>query len=224
VNGAHDLGGMHGLGKVVVESNEPIFHARWEKVVFAINFAVPANSDEFRHSIEKMNGVHYLSSRYYEHWLCGLENILLEKGMINKAELDKRTQMFKEGSFGETSRIENPNITEYFLKLIKEGGPSDRDVKRNPKFKLGDHVLTKNMNPIGHTRLPRYARGKSGIVSRVHGAFVFPDSNAAGLGENPQHLYTVRFEGRDLWGEVRSENGKEALYLDLWESYLEHAS
>jgi len=217
----HDLGGMQGLGKIVVERNEPVFHADWEKIVFAISFAVPTNFDEFRHSIEKMNGVHYLSSRYYEHWLYGLENILLEKAIVDKAELDRRAKMFKETSL-EVPRVENPKITEQFLKTVKEGFPSNRDVKRNPRFKVGENVFTRNMNPTGHTRLPRYARGKSGIVARVHEAFVFPDSNASGLGENPQHLYTVRFEGKELWGEDRSEEAKEALYLDLWESHLEH--
>jgi len=221
MNGAHDLGGMQGLGKIVIERNEPVFHADWEKIVFAISFAVPKNLDQFRHSMERMNAVHYLSSRYYEHWLYGLENILLEEGIVDKAELDGRAKMFKEGSL-KVLRVENPKVTEDFLKYIKDGFPSNRDVKRNPRFKVGDNVLTRNMNPTGHTRLPRYARGKSGIIARVHGAFVFPDSNASGLGENPQHLYTVRFEGKELWGEDRSEEAKEALYLDLWESYLEH--
>ena len=178
---------MHGLGKVVVESNEPIFHARWEKVVFAINFAVPANSDEFRHSIEKMNGVHYLSSRYYEHWLYGLENILLEKGMINKADLDKRTQMFKKGSFGETPRIENPNITEYFLKLIKEGGPSDRDVRRNPKFKLGDHVPDKKHESDRPHKTSKIRKRKIGDRFEGSWSFCFP-----------------RFECRLGWAKIPS--------------------
>jgi len=224
MNGAHDLGGMHGLGRVIIERNEPVFHADWEKLVFAISFATQCTGEEFRYSIEKMNGVHYLASRYYEHWLYGLENILIEKGIVSREELDTRTARFKaEGLLSELPSIENPKLAESFVKAIKEGYPSRREVSRRAKFKVGDAVVAKNFNPMGHTRLPRYVRGKSGVISKVHGAFVFPDTNSSGMGENPQHVYTVRFEGKELWGEETSESG-QALYLDLWESYLDFAS
>ena len=222
VNGAHDLGGMHGMGKIIVEQNEPVFHSEWEKVVFAISFATPCTGDEFRYGIEKMNAVEYLSSRYYEHWLHGLENILIEKGIVDRHELDSRTKRSSDGSFGELQRVENPKLVENFLRSIKEGFPSNREVERSPKFSVGDLVITKNINPASHTRLPRYARGKSGVIDKVHEAFVFPDSNAIGMGENPQYLYTVRFESKAIWGEESSEKGAEAIYLDLWESYLDH--
>jgi nitrile hydratase len=90
-------------------------------------------------------------------------------------------------------------------------------VADEPRFSLGMTVRARNMNPLGHTRLPRYVRGRVGAITRHHGAHVFPDSNAHGLGEQPQHLYQVRFEARELWGEA----GSGAVYIDLWESYLE---
>ncbi len=224
MNGAHDLGGMQGLGRVSVEPKEPVFHADWEKIVFAINFVVPWNGDESRYSIEKMNPVYYLASRYYEHWLFGIENTLIEQGIVDREELDRRTAKCRDGSFGEFPRRENPEIVQSIIKIIKEGTPYNREIQRSAKFKIGDAVRAKNLNPFGHTRLPRYARGKRGIIAKVNEAFVFPDTNALRLGENPQHVYSVRFEARDLWGEESSEKGREAVYLDLWESYIEHES
>jgi nitrile hydratase subunit beta len=223
MNGAHDLGGMHGLGRVEVEPKEPVFHQDWEKVVFVMQYTTGLrglyNTDEFRHSIERMNTVHYLTSRYYEHWLYGLELLLIEKGVISKQELDEKTAKFKQG-LGTIPRIENPDLTQQVLQVIKNGDSSRRDVSREPKFKVGGAVMVKNINPLGHTRLPRYLRGKAGTIARVYGAFVFPDTNAHGLGENPQHVYSVRFDGGEVWGET-SERG-EVLYVDLWESYLDY--
>jgi len=221
MNGVHDLGGMHGLGRVEVERNEPVFHADWEKVVFTISYTTGSfyNSDEFRHSIERMNSVHYLASRYYEHWLCGIELLLIEKGVISKQELDEKTARFKQG-LGAIPRREDHNLTEKVLQIIKKGDSSRRDVSREPNFKVGEAVRAKNINPTGHTRLPRYVRGKAGTIAQIYGAFVLPDTNAHGLGENPQHVYSVRFDGRELWGET-SERG-EVLYVDLWESYLDY--
>ena len=224
MNGAHDLGGMHGLGKVIVEPNEPVFHAEWEKIVFAMNFVVPWNGDESRYSIEKMDPVHYLASRYYEHWLFGIENTFIEQGIVDRAELDRRTAKFRDRTFGDLPRVENPEIAQSIIKSIKEGSPYNREIQRHAKFKIGDSVRARNLNPISHTRLPRYARGKRGVIAKVNEAFVFPDTNALRKGENPQHVYTVRFEAKDLWGEESAEKGREALYLDLWESYIEQGS
>jgi nitrile hydratase subunit beta len=215
---------MHGLGRVIVEPNEPVFHAEWERIVFAINFVVPCNGDESRYSIEKMNPVHYLSSRYYEHWLFGFENILVEQGIVDRGDLDRRTAKFRDSSFGELPRLKNPRLVESITRIIREGTPYNREIQRIAKFKVGDSVRAKNLNPVGHTRLPRYVRGKRGIIVKVNGAFVFPDTNALRKGENPQHVYGVRFEAKDLWGEESAEKGREAVYLDLWENYIEQES
>ena len=85
--------------------------------------------------------------------------------------------------------------------VLARGGPAERPIDQPARFAVGDRVRTRNMHPRGHTRLPRYARGKTGVVERVHGAHVFPDTNAHGQGEKPQWLYTIRFRGRELWGE-----------------------
>jgi nitrile hydratase subunit beta len=223
MNGAHDMGGMQGLGRVEVERNEPVFHKEWEKVVFVMQWTTGFrglfNTDEFRHSMERMNPVHYLSSRYYEHWLCGMETLLVEKGILSKQELDQRISKFKQG-LGTISQREDPEMTRQVLQVVRNGDSTRRDISGEPKFEVGGAVKAKNINPTGHTRLPRYLRGKAGTIAQVHGAFVFPDTNAHGLGENPQHVYSVRFDGREVWGET-SESG-EVLYADLWESYLDY--
>jgi Nitrile hydratase beta subunit len=102
---------------------------------------------------------------------------------------------------------------------LHEGRPANRKIRQRPRLVAGDKIVTRNLNPRGHTRLPRYARGKRGVVIAHHGAHVFPDTNAHGLGENPQHLYTVRFSARELWGESAEPN--ERVLLDVWESYLD---
>ena len=224
MNGVHDLGGMHGFGPVEREVNEPVFHAPWEAEMVAISNAVRAggravmNIDEFRHGIERMDPAHYLASSYFEHWFDGISRVLIEKGVISAEELEKRTAFF-------IDRPEAPAAAAIAAPLPPEVQPDRngaRGFKRQPvaepRFRPGDRVVTLAFAPHGHTRLPRYARGKYGAVQRVHGTYVFPDSNAHGLGEQPQPLYSVEFDAHELWGEDAEQNQK--LYLDLWESYL----
>lgn len=227
MNGVHDLGGMHGFGPVVVEPDEPIFHAEWEKRAFGLLFATMAkgmfNLDQFRHGIERMDPVHYLSSSYYEHWLGTYECCLVENGILAREELEARVRHFlsEPDAMKRLPRREDPAFKEALLQLVAEGYSTHREVSAPPKFKVGDHVVTVNIHPAGHTRLPRYARGKRGVIERWHGAFVFPDTNAHGLGESPQHCYTVRFDAEEIWG--RSAGKGDTIYLDLWEPYLEAA-
>jgi nitrile hydratase subunit beta len=105
--------------------------------------------------------------------------------------------------------------------MVSRGVPASRDVSVSPRFKAGQQVRARNINPQGHTRLPRYPRGKIGTIERDHGVFVFPDTNAHFLGEKPQHVYSVRFAARELWGPQAS--ARDAVYVDLWEDYLERA-
>lgn len=223
MNGAYDLGGFHGLGRVAREENEPVFHTDWEKGVFALLFGTVGNGlinlDEFRHGIERMHPVHYLASRYYEHWLYAAEENLIEKGIITEQELDARTRQFLEDPTAPVPQRQDPELTQRMLHLIRAGASTRVAVEAKPRFQVGDQVRTRNMHPKGHTRLPRYARGKHGVIRQVYGAFIFPDTNAHGLGKNPQYCYSVRFDARELWGDDAEPN--QAVYLDLWESYLE---
>ncbi len=222
MNGLHDLGGMHGFGPVKIEENEPTFHSEWEGIVFALCHAKPAwlyNTDEFRHCIENMNPTDYLAARYYERWLFTAEYYILKKGVITKKEYDARTRLFKRNPRTALPRFYDSKRVMEAVRLIHEGSSTRRDVQRQPKFKVGDRVLARNINPTGHTRLPRYVRGKAGTIMRLHGILVLPDTNAHGKGENPEHVYSVRFDSKEVWGESAEDN--ESLHVDLWESYLQ---
>ena len=225
MDGVHDLGGMQGFGPVEREENEPTFHAAWEAVVLAMQHAGRSrrlyNIDEFRHGIERMAPAQYLSATYYEKWLQGMTRVLVEKGVLDAAELAARQAFFEQkrdapaaaalptGALPTAARgTSSPASLQDFI----------RETGARPRFTSGDAVRTRAMHPRGHTRLPRYARGKRGVVHRCHGIHVFPDTNAHGQGEQPQPLYSVRFDARELWGESAEPN--QAVHIDLWESYL----
>jgi nitrile hydratase len=217
MNGVHDMGGMHGMGPIEHEENEPVFHASWEARVFALNRALGAwgkwNLDASRHSRELIPPAEYLQMSYYEKWLAGLVELALEHGLVTPAEL--QTGVF-------TSPKATPPLTaDGVLRLISAGVPASRNVVIEPRFKVGQHVRTRNIHPATHTRLPRYARGKQGVIIRDHGVFVFPDTNAHFKGEKPQHLYSVRFAARELWGTQAAP--RDTIHLDMWDDYLDHA-
>ncbi len=224
MNGGHDVGGMHGLGPIIRETNEPIFHTEWERRVFGLQLSTLGplfNPDEMRHGIERMHPVHYLASRYYEHWLCTMETNFLEKGIIAREEYGARIRQFLEDPSQRPPHVENPERAEHLMEAVRRGDSTSASIAERPRFKPGDRVLTRTISPKGHTRLPRYARGKRGEIVRVHGAFVFPDTSAHGLGPNPQYVYTVRFAGEELWGRDAEPNS--TVHLDCWEDYLEAA-
>jgi nitrile hydratase subunit beta len=212
MNGVHDMGGMDGFGPVVPEQNEPVFHADWERRLYAL--ALPAmraahiNTDEFRHAIERIPPARYLASSYYERWLAAAEALLVERGIVTREEL-----LAKEDAGVDRSLIANS---------VPARGPEpvkEKSTKQpRARFAKGARVRARNVNPTGHTRLPRYVRGKTGTVARDWGVFVFPDTNAHHAGEKPQHCYCVAFDARELWGKSAS---RERLYIDLWEDYLE---
>jgi nitrile hydratase subunit beta len=202
VNGAHDMGGAHGFGPVVPEPGEPWFHAEWERRVFAMVIALGAggrwNIDASRFARENRPPAEYLGMTYYEIWLAGVERLLAERGDPQRV-----------------LRAEDVPAA------MARGGPATRESDRPARFAVGDRVRTRNTHPHTHTRLPRYARDKVGTVELVHGTHVFPDSNAHFAGEDPQWLYTVRFEGRELWGA--DADPTVSVSTDAFEPYLEPA-
>lgn len=217
MNGIHDMGGMHGMGPIEHEKDEPVFHSHWEGRVFALNRGLGAwgkwNLDASRHSREVIPPAEYLRMSYYEKWLIGLTNLAIKSGVVTQAEVASGKPA--KGS----SKATPPLTAEKVSTLVGRGATARRNVQVSPRFQVGQRVRARNIHPLGHTRLPRYARGKQGVVDRDHGVFVFPDTNAQFLGENPQHVYSVRFDARELWGEQASP--RDAVYIDMWDTYLE---
>lgn len=216
MNGAHDMGGAMGFGPVVPEADEPAFHAEWERRAFAATIAMGFtgqwNIDMSRSAREDVPPGQYLGSSYYEVWFNALERLLIERGLATPEEITS----------GHALVPPKPGIRavprEGVAPALARGAPSLRDVSAPARFAAGDRVRTVVMNPVHHTRLPRYARGKPGTVIALHGAHVFPDTHARGLGEQPQWLYTVEFSAQDLWGP---QSTASSVCVDCWESYLE---
>jgi len=225
VNGVHDLGGMEGLGAVDPPTEEPVFHTDWERRTFAmfLPFGMSGlNLDQFRHGIEKLHPVEYLTGRYYEHWLHTYESNFIAKGVISEEELERRTRHFLEHPDEELPEGGDPEQAEQFVEIYKAGASTRRPTDSPPAFQVGDRVRVKNIHPSGHTRCARYVRGKEGVVTEVYDAFVFPDTNSKEEGENPARVYNVEFDATELWG---SDGGGErhTVRFDLWEPYLEAA-
>jgi hypothetical protein len=200
VNGAHDMGGTHGFGPVEAEADEPCFHAEWEKrvlgMVLAMGYTGQWNIDMSRFAREDRPPGEYLGLSYYEIWLAGLERLV-------------------EGIHEPVRALAAQDVPA----RLASGGPTTREPAAPARFAVGDTVRTRNLNPRTHTRLPRYARGKQGVIELVHGAHVFPDHNAHGLGEDPQWLYTVRFSGSELFGP--DGDPSTSVSIDAFEPYLQ---
>jgi len=219
MNGPHDLGGAHGFGPVAPEADEPVFHTEWERRAAALSLAMNAtgawNIDMVRHARERIPPADYLAAGYYEKWLLGLERLLVERGFATPEEID--------AGRGVAARKTPPRTVKAseVPALLAKGSRYDRAARAPARYAVGDKVRARIMNPSGHTRLPRYVRGRAGTIARVHGVHVFPDSNASGKGEDPQWLYSVAFDARELWGPGPHQN--DSIFLDLWEPYLERA-
>jgi nitrile hydratase beta subunit len=217
MNGVHDMGGMMGFGPIVPEQDEPVFHAPWEGRTLAMTIAMGPvggwGADGGRFSRESVPPADYLSMSYYELWFAGLVRLLLADGLITQAEVEAGRML--EAAKPVAGILE----AEAVAPMIAKGRPVLRPIDQPARFQVGGQVRAKNIHPIGHTRLPRYVRGHVGTITHVHGAHVFPDSSAAGKGENPQWLYTVRFTGRELWGDQADTD--VTVSVDAWESYLE---
>jgi nitrile hydratase beta subunit len=217
MNGVHDMGGMHGFGKVSPEPNEPPFHAEWEGRVLAMQramrFTRAWNIDMSRDAQERLPAHVYLGASYYQRWALGMEQNALEQGLIEADEL----------AAGHALRPGKPlpRMTKDDLGGAFTRGSFFRPASAEARFKPGDRVRARNINPTSHTRLPRYARGRVGVVEAIRGCHVFPDSAATRSGENPQWLYTVVFDGRELWGESADPTLKVS--VEAFEPYLELA-
>jgi len=223
VNGLHDLGGMQGFGPVVIELDEPPFHHPWERRAFAITLAAGYlgewNIDQSRAMRERLPATEYFATSYYELWLYGLERLLDAHGLV----LDEEREARRRDPTVPVARVDRAHAlaardVERVLGTTR-ASRTDDDVE--PRYRVGDRVLTQTINPVGHTRLPRYTRGKRGLVTVDHGVWMFADSMGNDLGPEPQHVYSVRFEARELWGD-RTRAG-DAVYVDLWDDHLEPA-
>ena len=221
MNGGHDLGGMHGLGPIGPEADEPVFHAAWERRAFALTLAMGAHGrwslDRSRFARENRHPVDYLSSGYYELWVKALERLATEERFLYPDELVAGCALHPPPDHARPAlgAADVPRV-------LARGGPSARPVQEPPRFAAGDLVRVRVATTPAHTRAPRYCRGRVGRIEALHGGHVFPDTNACGLGERPTHLYGVRFPARELWGP---EGGAaDSVRVDLWEPYLEPAT
>jgi nitrile hydratase len=221
MNGVHDMGGQQGFGRVLLEDNEPLFHAAWESRAMAVTVAMGASGqwhiDLSRAARESLPPAVYLSSSYYEIWIRALEKLMLERGMVTQAELASGQQTAP--PIKVNSVLTRANVDA----ALKAGSPTERPIDQPALFKVGQQVRARNIHPQGHTRLPRYVRGHVGTVVSVHGGHVFPDGHT--LRATPpfhvsvQWLYTVVFDATTLWGD-QSDPTVEVT-VDAWESYLE---
>lgn len=215
MNGPHDMGGFMGFGPVNAEVDEPVWHAAWEPRAFAMLVAIGMtgswNIDEARHMRERQDPMNYWCSSYHEMRHYALIGQLVALGLIS-AEEEAAGRMSLPAK-----PLKRVPAAATIAAILATGGPAQRSTSRPQGFNIGDPIRTTNINPQGHTRLPRYARGRAGEIVTVHGAHVFPDSSAHGLGEDPHWLYTVRFSAWELWGKA----SRDFVSLDLWEPYLE---
>jgi nitrile hydratase subunit beta len=217
MNGIHDMGGMQDMGPIKYEKNEPVFHATWEGRVYAMSAAVTATGKlrlGLRPPIENLPAVEYLRMSYYELWLTSLTERLVASDLVTRAELGSGR-----AAPGSTKGALAASPADAVAAIFRV--PARRKESIVPRFQTGQPVRARNINPVTHTRLPRYVRGKPGTIERDHGVFVFANTAAYSLGEKPQHIYSVRFSARELWGEQASL--QDLIYLDLYDDYLEPA-
>lgn len=218
MNGAHDMGGMQGFGPVQPEADEPLFHSDWERRVMRLTLAMGAtgswNIDMSRRAREDRSPADYLSKTYYELWLAGMEALIVEKGLATADEIAGGRQSVA------AATVKQKLTADRVMPVLRAGAPTSRPSQKPARFKIGDRVRTREINPPSHVRLPRYVRGRIGTIHLLHGAHVLPDTNAYGRGENPEPLYTVRFEAAELWG---ADTTASEVLVDCWDSYLEAA-
>jgi nitrile hydratase subunit beta len=226
MDGVHDLGGRHGLGAINPEENEPVFHSDWERSVLAMFPAMAMagafNLDQFRSGMEQIPPAEYLSATYYEHWLHSLIHYGTRAGIIDPQDLERRTQHYLTHPGEAAPKSAKPDMVERLRQLIPNGDDYRRETEREAKYEVGDTVRVLPDVSTTHTRRAGYVRGRVGEIVAAHGDYVYPDSNALGSGEDPHHLYTVRFSARELWGD---EPGavNSVVHIDLWEPYLTRA-
>ncbi|MBY4130199.1 nitrile hydratase subunit beta [Rhodococcus fascians] len=222
MDGIHDLGGRAGLGPISPEKDEPVFHSDWERSVLvmfpALAMAGAFNLDSFRSGMEQIPPHEYLMSQYYEHWMHSMVHWGSEAGIFDPEELDRRTREFLDNPDQKPPTRQDPEMVAALEALIASGADYRRPVDKPAQFAIGDTVVVRADASTTHTRRASYIRGRTGRVSAAHGAYVFPDTNASGVGEQPEHLYTVEFTAGELWSD--SAEPETVNYFDVWEPYL----
>ncbi len=222
MNGIHDMGGMHGFGPIELEENEPVFHEPWEGRVSAMRRTIPGASDPYggRFLIESIPPDLYLKSSYYERWLLSFEDALLKKGLITAEELEEKTRFYREHPDAEVPRNGDLELGKSAVEILYAIEPPSKYDGKDiiPRFEVGESVRAGNINISGHTRLPKYVRGRVGTVAKLYNTQDIQD-HVPESERGPQTVYSVRFDGRELWGDTAESN--QVLYIDMWESYLE---
>ena len=217
MDGIHDMGGMDGFGPIPIKNKEPVFHATWEARVWAMNTALGAwgewNIDAGRYTLEQLDPALYLSSSYYQRWLYRTENLLVDHGLVSREEIE--TPLANRN----TKNSREPLSLDDILTRQRNTRSARLNDEVAPRYHMGDQVRARNIHPKGHTRIPRYVRGRLGVIDRDHGVFIFPDTNAVFAGKRPQHLYSVCFTAREIWGTKAVVTDK--VYVDMWDEYLE---
>jgi nitrile hydratase beta subunit len=225
-NSVHDIGGMHGFGPIPLEENEPLFHEPWEARIFGTLMCsmglFGVTLDNVRSRMEHIPPVTYLETPYYAKWLMALEDMTIGNGVASRDELTA----LAEGKDVPLEKDMDPIPTEGLLAYMAAGESAARQIETKAQFHVGDTVRAKNLNPDGHTRLPRYARGRVGTVIADCGGQIYPEVSARLEGDGPERLYTVQFKATELWGpsEISGANPNDTVCIDLWEPYLEAAS
>jgi nitrile hydratase len=222
---ANDLGGLRALGPIDVEPGEPVFHADWERRVLgtmmALGYKGFYTDNQFRNAAEGVHPLAYIEAPYYARWLWAIERILVDEGVLTEDELGERTREFALHPEMPTPRRDDPELAEQVLEAVYQGNSQRRDLDAPRRFHVGDRVVARGSGTDGHTRLPAYAHGRTGVIVRCDDAFVLADTDARKEGENPHWLYGVRFEADELWdGDAET---RAPVFLDLWECYLEPA-
>ena len=212
-----DLGGQAGFGPVSPEPEGELFHAAWEPRALALTLAMGAtgawNIDTSRRARETLPN--YAALSYYEIWIAGLERLMSERGLVSAAELDAGKVLHAALPVARVLKAANVSAA------LEKGSPTARPTTSAARFEWGQRVRTRSEHVAHHTRLPGYAHGKLGTIERLHGAHVFADANARGEGEQPQWLYSVVFDARELWGPGAAAG--LTVSVDAWEPYLEAA-
>ena len=218
MDGVHDLGGKQGFGPIDVDEVEVPFHADWEGRMWAIAQCARSPDwtiDWWRHVRELIDPVDYLSRPYFDSWAQTHIAAFIDSGELTLDEIVSN-QSATTPANQQPSR-ENEDI---FAAIEAQAYRFDREIEAQPAYRVGDRILTRQLLPRHHTRLPAYARGRPGVIHAHHGAHVFADESAQGH-EIAQHLYSVVFEASDLW--IEAGNKKDRVFIDMWESYLDPA-
>ncbi len=217
MNGIHDMGGMHGVGEIGYRRDDPAFHSAWEVRVHALATALAAYGKwrALRPELEAIPAAEYLRMSYYERWLAALTEAVAKSGLASRVEI-------ADGNAEPGIERSVPALTAATARTATLATPREElAIRVEPRFRVGQRVRGVNLNPPTHTRMPRYTRGRAGVVERDRGVFALPDTDVYFGDPKPQHVYLIRFTARELWGAGAS--ARDAVYIDLWQDYLEPA-